>query len=84
MHGYGENAKMAEGYGGLFLENRAPELVETAQACFHHPCTILHKTIFQMDAWFSSYGRNKFCSMCFFLPRHFAVLWHGMKNELGL
>ena len=35
MHSYGENAKMAYGDGGEFLGNRASELHETAQACFH-------------------------------------------------
>ena len=54
MHRYGENGKMADGDGGQFLGNRAPELAETAQACFHHPCMIPHKMVFQMDAWFSS------------------------------
>jgi len=54
MHGYGENEKMAEDDGGWFLGNRALELAETARACFHHPCTIPCKTVFQMDAWFSS------------------------------
>ena len=54
MHGYGENAKMADGDGGGFLGNRALEWAETAWACFHHPYTIPCKTVFQMDAWFSS------------------------------
>jgi len=67
MDGYGENAKMDDGDGGLLLGNRAPEWAETDQACFHYPCTIPHKTLCQMDAWFSSYGKNKFCSMSFLL-----------------
>ena len=46
MHGYGENEKMAEGDGGRFLGNRALELAKIAWACFHHPYTTPHKTVF--------------------------------------
>ena len=72
---------MADGDGGWFLGNRAPELHETAQACCHQPCTIPHKTVCQMDAWFSSYGKNKFCSMCFcFKALCILVAWDDKMN----
>ena len=45
MHGYGENATMAEGDGAWFLGNRAPELAETARACFHHRYTTPRKMV---------------------------------------
>ena len=81
MHGYGENAKMDDGDGGWFLGNRASELHETAQACCHRPCTIPHKMVCQMDAWFSSYGKNKFCSMCFWLQGILHVFaWYDKMN----
>ena len=70
---------MADGDGGWFLGNRAPELAETSQAFCHQPCTIPHKTVCQMDAWFSSYGKNKFCSMCFFF-KSFCKCLHGREN----
>jgi len=54
MHGYGENAKMAEGDGGWFLGNRAPEWDEIAWACCYHPYTTPPVTILQMDERFSS------------------------------
>ena len=77
MHSYGENAKMDNGDGGRFIGNRASELHETAQACFHRPCTIPHKTVCQKDAWFSTYGKNKFGSMDFCL-KAFCMCLHGM------
>ena len=34
-----------------------------------------------MDAWFSSYGKNKFCSMCFWLQGILHVLaWDDKMN----
>ena len=54
MHGYGENTKMADGDGGRFLGNRAPELDEISRSCFHCPYTTPPVTVLQMDAQFSS------------------------------
>lgn len=45
MHGYQENEKMAEGDGGLFLGNHAPELAKIAQECCHDPYTTTCKTV---------------------------------------
>jgi len=54
MHRYGENAKMADGDGGIFLGNRELELDEISRPCCHRPYTTPPVTVLQMDARFSS------------------------------
>ena len=46
MHGYWENAKMAEVDGGQFLGNRELEFAEIAWACYHHPYETPHEIVF--------------------------------------
>lgn len=68
MHGYGENAKMAEGDGGQFLGKRALEFSEIDWTCYHHPYPSPLETTWQIDAWFSSYGKDKFLLYVFLYP----------------
>ena len=57
---------MFEGDGGQFLGNHVLEFVEISWACYHHPYASPPETSWQMDAWFSSYDKNK-SFLCVFL-----------------
>jgi len=62
MHRYQENEKMVVGDGGWC----ALEFFEITWACYNHLYAYPPKTSWQMDAWFSSYGKNKFLLYVFF------------------
>ena len=59
---------MAKGDGGQFLGDHSLEFVEIASTCYHHPYASSPETTCQMDAWFSSYGKNKFLRYVFLYP----------------
>lgn len=71
---------MAEGDGGQFLGNRALEVAKIASACYHHPHATPNEMVFQMDAQFSCYGKNKFLLYVFLHP---IVFWTARKMSLG-
>ena len=66
MHRFREKLKMVVGDGSQFLEKCALEFAKITSSCYHHPYASPPQTNWQIDAWFSIYGKNK-CLLYVFL-----------------